>query len=229
MASLQDLGKLAEDGLVKIKAVQEKHKNPKTGQEVAEIANSLSNTIMSDYHSFVKDQRAALVRRAEMFAEELKTEGVNQVKIIGDMGDTAVSKCRDVVKQAELLMEKANVCSRDIDELVHSEKERFTNEFHLAETSVKEKILNVAGEIDTLMHEAEGLVHEAVSKVESVDTAISNGRTYLNEVANEMKDALRIEIERSKEKIVQDVVEYIVKNAFSIVGKFIKGIFRKKQ
>ena len=227
MAGFQDLRKLAEDGVIKLNKVRGKNKNPKTGNEVAEIANQMSQTIMSDYHSFVKDQRAAFLRRVDLAAEQLDKKIEEWTRVVNDMGDVAVSKCNESVEKAKQVQHECKILLSQTDDFFHSEKERIMNDIRMAEGSVKDKVIKVADELDAVNREAEKLVSEAVSKIESVDTAISNGRKYLSEVADEMKEVMKTDIKNNREKFIEELISYFIRNFFSIMWRWAKGLFKR--
>jgi len=228
MAGLQDLRKYAEEGLIKLDSIRKKN-IPKTGSEVAEIANKMSNAIMADYHSFVKDQRAAFLRRVDESIERIEKKQHDFSDTVKNLGGQALVKCESALDRADYVKQNVEEALKGADQFFHEEKERVINDIRLAEGSVKDKIIKVSEELDAIRNEAEGLVGEAVSKVESIDEAISNGRKYLDEVAAEMRESMKIEMEKHRDKFIYQFVDYFVKNFLSIVWRWVKGLFRKNK
>ena len=224
MAGLKDLKKLVDDGLVNIGEIKKRHSNPKTGNEIAEIANKLIQSVISDYHVFVYDQGKSLSNKAEKISSEIDSAIANINKKAETANADLIEVIAGVKEYGNDLVKVAQDAKMELGAIAHAEKERILTDTAMLHRSIKEKIVSGCTMVDDLLSQAKEMKDSMETSVESLQTVIANGQQYIEKKAGAVADKLNSDI--FQEKIAEKVVEYVAMNFGKIIVAWIKSLFR---
>ena len=217
MPPLSDLQGLVDQGLIKIKKIQEKHKNPKVGNEVAEIAKQLSDTMIGEYYSFTKEQMQVFNSKVE--AATVVLDGIE--KNVKEKVDKATININASIEKIENihaeLEEKVNHSLEDVHVSIHAEKDRL-----LAEANIVRQI------IETKSSDVKETVQKFAIQIKDEQQDILRFVDKVKDTADKLRDEIRAELNQTKKDVVNEVIEEIGSNFLKIVWIWVKSFFRKK-
>lgn len=219
MGSLKDLGQMVDDGLVSVKKIQEKYKSPKTGQELAHLSKTLSDEIVSQYHEFAQDQMKRFDSKAEA--------AITCVQEMSASSETMLKKFEQISEDS---IKNIGTAINSASEYVHEEKDRLSLEYKRARTAFNDnansaikQVQNSLAQVDAA---AAGIETKISSVIDDVEGSAAEAKNRVAALVVAQRIMLVQEFDEKREQLMEDVLEYMVKNAGRIVWKWIKRKLR---
>ncbi|HLF34898.1 MAG TPA: hypothetical protein VI583_11705 [Cyclobacteriaceae bacterium] len=215
MSNLQDLGKLVDDGILKIKGMQKKYTEADHAADIQKIIAGICNEMIAYLNAFVQDQVIVMKSILVTMEEEKK-------KILGMA--VKIQETNETFKGN--IVFNINAQFNKVTESLTSRYENCLLETKRISEGLKRDTENA---ISAEVHEMQTLHGAGIDLKLSLESSINDFRksittasSDIRQYAKDWQDLLRVEMEGKKSTLLMDLLDQVAKNFWKLFLKSFK-------
>lgn len=234
MPSLQDLGKLIEDGIIKVKE-SPKYKKVSDINTMRTLANAITNEMISIVKEFNDDQKSKInlgfqkvTNRLADHESTLKDLCNNVKSEVNDFGNHLVEiekkSLQEINNLSNTIKNDVNDSGKQVMDRVASQAEETISDF------TKQGLVKIDDEISKLNEDGR-IVYKEIKDIHNDIMGMVNKFENIKQEAidkiGEMDKLVEKELADRQNQIVDSTIDFIIKNIGKIIFKIVRKLWTK--